>query len=246
MAIRVVFFDLGETLFTYGQVDIEEMFVRGARLTYEYLQELSGDEKLLPDFKIYHRRHILSIKSHYIWSNITKREFDCISLLEEKARGMGLQPDKKQLEQLAWLWYQPLAENAVLEEGLAAHLEVLRDMSLKLAIISNTFLPGSVLDRHLESFDLLKFFPVRVYSSDTIFRKPDRRIYETGLRKAAVSAPEAVMVGDKIREDIKGARKLGMRTVLKRTVANHTRKFDNDITTINAISELPGLIRRWS
>ena len=116
-------------------------------------------------------------------------------------------------------------------------------MSLKLAIISNTFLPSLVLDRHLEQFDLLRFFPVRTYYSDTFFRKPDRRIYEITLERLGVSAEAAVMVGDKLREDVKGPARLGIKTVFKRGCNNRRKRVPSHVPVIDNIAELPALIR---
>jgi hypothetical protein len=48
-----------------------------------------------------------------------------------------------------------------------------------------------VLDRHLRACDLLEFFPVRVYSSETVHRKPDGRIYGRALERLGVEAGEA-------------------------------------------------------
>jgi putative hydrolase of the HAD superfamily len=44
--------------------------------------------------------------------------------------------------------------------------------------------------------------------------KPHPSIFEEGLRRMAVQANEAVMVGDSMRHDIEGARRLGMRGIL--------------------------------
>lgn len=245
MAIQAVLFDLGETLFNYGEVNVNAYFLQGARLTYDYLRQLAGGKDKFPSFKKYHRRHVVSIKWHYFWSNVKNREFDCMALLHKEAWAMGLSLEQGQLERLAWLWYQPLGESAAIEADLACHLQKLSDMSLKLAIISNTFLPSLVLDRHLEQFDLLRFFPVRTYSSDTFFRKPDRRIYEITLKRLGVSAEAAVMVGDKLREDVKGPAQLGIKAVFKRGCNNRKKRVPSHVPVIDNIAELPALIRDW-
>jgi len=245
MAIQAILFDLGETLFNYGEVDVGAIFLQGARLTYDYLRQLAGSNDKFPSFKKYHRRHMASIKWHYFWSNVKNREFDCLALLHKEAWAMDLSLEPEQLERLAWLWYQPLGESATLEADLACHLRELLDMSLKLAIISNTFLPSSVLDRHLERFDLLRFFPVRTYSSDTFFRKPDRRIYQITLERLGVPADATVMVGDKLREDVKGPARLGITPVFKRGYTNRKKRVPSHIPVIDNIAELPDMIRDW-
>jgi len=245
MPIKAIIFDLGETLLNYGEVDVDELFGQGAHLTYEYLRQISGGADSLPPFKRYHRRHWLSIRWHYAISVVTRREFDCLSLLDSKAQAMGLHLDEKQLQELAWRWYQPLGEAAKIEQNLHRHLQELMNMSLRLAIISNTFLPAAVLDRQLEKFELLRFFPVRQYSSGTGYRKPDRRIYQKTLDLLGVEPTEAIMVGDKLNEDIKGPGKLGMAGVYKRGTVNRDRKISPGIAVISSIAELPELIKNW-
>ena len=244
MVIKAVLFDLGETLFNYAKVNVDSLFKQGARLTYEYLCQISSGGDRLPGFKSYYLRHIISIRWHYFQSMLTNREFDCLGLLERKGLGMGIRLRSEQLEELAWRWYQPLGDKAQIEPDLAKHLQVLKDMSLKLAIVSNTFLPPSVLDRHLEKFNLLRFFPVRAYSSETIFRKPDRRIYLSVLDRLKIPADRAVMVGDKLREDIRGSARLGIKAILKRGDQNKGGKVPAGVPVVDSIGGLVELIRK--
>ena len=115
---------------------------------------------------------------------------------------------------------------------------------MHLAIISNTFLPPAVLDRHLERFDLLRFFPVRQYSSVTIHRKPDRRIYQSTLETLNVAASETIMVGDKLIEDVKSPGKLGITGIFKRGITNNNKKIPSGVPEISHLVELPDLIRK--
>jgi HAD superfamily hydrolase (TIGR01549 family) len=245
MALKVVLFDLGDTLINYGKVDVEALLTEAAHLTHRYLLECTGEQETLRNFRQYYRRTVTSIKWRYFWSNVTQREFNGLVLLERNLGKMGIQVSREHLEELSWLWYKPLSEKATIEGNLHEHLQRLRDIALELAIISNTFSPPSVLDRHLEQLDLLRFFPVRQYSSVTVFRKPDRRIFELTLRRLNVSASEAVMVGDRMRQDIKGAQRLGITGVFKRNSINGRKKIANDIPVIETIAELPELIGGW-
>lgn len=244
MRIRAVIFDLGETLLNYGVVDLENLFSKGAHLSYDYLSEQANGANSLPDFGRYRRNHLSSIKLRAIWSKITGREFDCLELLGRKTAQMGLRLSDRQVEELARLWYQPLGETATIEPDLHDSLLTLqREMGLSLAIISNTFLPPAVLDRQLEKFDLLRFFSIRQYSSATVYRKPDRRIFRTALDQLQVPAGKAVMVGDSLREDIKGAVRMGLGAIFKRHEQNRSVRVPHSVPVIERIAELPDLIR---
>jgi HAD superfamily hydrolase (TIGR01549 family) len=245
MAIKAVLFDLGETLFTYGRADINALLRQAARLTYDYLRRNPSSTDKLPGFRRYYHRYIFAIKIRYFWSYVTNREFNAQTILYQQLRRMGLTVSPSQLEELSWLWYKPAGDLVALEPKLHQHLQRLQDMSLQLAIVSNTFSPPTVLDRHLKQFDLLRFFPVRQYSSEIVYRKPHPRIFQITLQKLGVTAAQAVMVGDRLREDIKGAARLGIRPILKRAYTNESKHIDGNIPIIDTIAELPDLISRW-
>jgi len=92
--------------------------------------------------------------------------------------------------------------------------EVLRDLragGYRIGLISNSDRALDDFERH---FELDGLFDVAISSSDHGFMKPHPSIFEEGLRRAGVTAPEAVMVGDSVPHDIAGALRLGMRGVL--------------------------------
>ena len=53
------------------------------------------------------------------------------------------------------------------------------------------------------------------------------------------------MVGDRLREDILGAARLGIKPVLKRAYTNKGKHIDGEVAVIDTIAELPDLIARW-
>ena len=103
-----------------------------------------------------------------------------------------------------------------------------------------------MLDRHLQQLDLLRFFPIRLYSSETVFRKPHPKIFQNALKKLEVSASATVMIGDNLAMDIKGAYGAGLSAILKRTTSNRTRRVRQQIPVIERIAELPALLGSWS
>ena len=65
----------------------------------------------------------------------------------------------------------------------------------------------------LQKYGIIGLFEAIVFSSQIGFRKPDRRIFEAALLSAGKSAPECVMIGDRLDTDIKPANELGMKTI---------------------------------
>lgn len=240
--IKAVIFDLGETLLNFGRVNVNELFFKGAQLTYDYLKEHFGSSGKLPTFGRYHLGHVFALRWHVLKARMSRREFDCLALLDHKLKVLGLRPSAEQIKDLAQLWYQPLQSCATIEAGLHDHLQLLKDIPLKLAILSNTFLPAEVMDRHLQQFELLGYFHVRLYSSDTIYRKPDKRIFQEALHQLKVSPSEAVMVGDTLGMDIRGGCSAGLKVIFKRGVVNRKKRLGGHIPVIETIGELPALL----
>ncbi len=111
------------------------------------------------------------------------------------------------------------AEHAAWEPArrLAAHthalLDSLRDRGLKLGLVSNAFDPGWLLHRDLEQMGLGERVDFAVFSSEVGKRKPHPAIFERALSELGVEASDAVFVGDRLYEDVRGAGELGMTTV---------------------------------
>lgn len=68
------------------------------------------------------------------------------------------------------------------------------------------------LSQRLERFGLLPHIDL-VVSSEIGFSKPDARIFHYALELAQCSAHDAVMIGDRLDNDITPAKALGMRTI---------------------------------
>jgi len=245
MARRVkgILFDFGDTLVDFGQPDVASVFEAGARLTYEYLQSLS---KLLPSFVAYHRRQLRALRWNYFKSKLTRREFNSLDLLGRLATRMGHQLTDDQMLELAWLWYEPLSRSASVEDGLRDMLRRLGECGIKLGLVSNTFVPAAVLDRHLEQLGLLELLPVRVYSCQVGYRKPHPDIFAIALHRAGLEASEALFVGDSLRADIFGANRAGMISVLKDPAGRHNHDPIRPRHRIQTLRELPGILARYN
>lgn len=107
----------------------------------------------------------------------------------------------------------------------------------KLALLSNAWLEAP--RQILRDKGYGRWFDVMVCSYDIGIPKPDPRIFQHTLSLLDVEASEAVMIGDSIKADIKGAINAGLKAVW----------VDNEGTsewkgrTVRTISELPNLIR---
>jgi len=210
--ISGILFDLGDTLVDFGQVDVPALFEEGARQAYMYLESI---QQPMPEFEKYHRQQLWAVRWRYFLSHLTGRDFNSLDLIDHLGDSLGHDLTEEQLSELAWRWYEPVSRCATVEDGLRDTILALRDQGIKLGIVSNTFISGAVLDRHLKMVNLLDLFGHRVYSCTLDFRKPDRRIFQLGLEGLALQPEQAMFVGDSIRADIMGANRIGMVSVLK-------------------------------
>ena len=86
----------------------------------------------------------------------------------------------------------------------------LKEKGLKIGLVSN----ADVGDRlHWESSPVYPFFDDTIYSCDVGLVKPDGAIYCLSLEHLGVAPEEALFVGDGGSDELKGAKKVGLRTV---------------------------------
>jgi putative hydrolase of the HAD superfamily len=239
--IKAVLFDLGETLLNFGKIKAGRLFRQGARLSYDFL--ISHGQPV-GNFTYYCWRNMIALRIRYLLSNITRKDFNSLVLLRGIGTKKGIKLDRQQWRDFAWLWYEPLRKIATTEPGLKETLAALKDSGLKLGIVSNTFVSGSSLEKHLEQVGILDFFTSRVYSYEFDFRKPDTRIFKIAAGRIGEMVENILFVGDRIDKDIKPAIKSGMQAVLKNAYTNTGKKIPNGAWKINQIAELPALIKK--
>jgi putative hydrolase of the HAD superfamily len=203
--LRAVLFDWGDTLmeFAYDPALIEAGHQAG-------LEALGRDG--LPDVE----RTAEHFREHYeplFWIPGTVEEIEYPGLVRRLLGDFGIEVSDDELARFLE------AEHAAWEPArrLAAHthalLEALRSRGLKLGLVSNAFDPGWLLHRDLDRMGLGERLDFAVFSSEVGKRKPHPAIFERALEVLGVAAAEALFVGDRLYEDIRGAAEAGMRTV---------------------------------
>jgi len=204
--VKAVFFDLGETLVTQN---IEDNMV-----TKQALNEIA---KLLPRpatpgklFKIYQQgyrvnqalrsRHHVEIPVHNWMRQLLRR-------------AMGEDPEEGLLERAISIIVDSRSSNTVAFRDAMPALEKLAQGRKKLAIISNIS-SHQVAVEILKRVRLTRFFDHVVTSAQTGIRKPDPGIFLYALMQFGIRPGEAIHVGDSEEHDVRGAKSVGMKTVL--------------------------------
>ena len=79
-----------------------------------------------------------------------------------------------------------------------------------MGIIANQ-LPG--LEERLKDFGILDYFSAIFSSADLGLAKPDPAIFRLALQKTNCLPQQAIMIGDRLDNDIVPARRIGMKTI---------------------------------
>lgn len=102
------------------------------------------------------------------------------------------------------------SEDEVPFEDASDTLEKLKERGYKLGIIANQSVGAT---QRLDNWGLLMYFDVIALSSELGVSKPNRSIFEKAVELAGCQFQNAVMVGDRLDNDIRAAKSLGMKTV---------------------------------
>jgi putative hydrolase of the HAD superfamily len=203
--LEAVLFDWGDTLMQF--VFDEELIGAGHRAG---LDALGLDH--LPDVEAV-TAHIRETFEPLFLAPGTIEEIEYPGLVRQCLADLGVAVDGAALDR--FLEAEHAAWNPARVLGTTTHalLDALRERGLKLGLVSNAFDPGWLLRRDLEQMGLAQRLDVSVFSSEIGLRKPHPAIFQRALSSLGVEPRNALFVGDRLYEDVRGAGELGMTTV---------------------------------
>ena len=203
--LEAVLFDWGDTLMQFAYDPA--LVAAGHRAGLEAIGdgELADVDALTAHFREHYEP--------FFWVPGTVEEIEYPELVARLLGDFGVDVDEERLarfleaEHAAWEPARRLARDT------HALLESLRDRGLRTALVSNAFDPGWLLHRDLEQMGLAERLDFAVFSSEVGVRKPHAEIFRCALDALAVAPEQALFVGDRLYEDVRGAGELGMTTV---------------------------------
>lgn len=209
--IEAVLFDIGDTLIYFETSRPSVLLDAGARPAHERLVELGLSP---PPFPRYAGKLKRAFVWAYLWSRLRRRETDLVGTFGRCHAAMGITLDNETLVDLARRSTTALRAYMKSDAQALDMLQSLRESGVKLGIVSNTHFPSFAIDGFLAEEGMLDFFPIRIYSSEVRFMKPNPKIFKLALEELGIPADHVLFVGDRADNDIRGAARVGMRTAL--------------------------------
>jgi putative hydrolase of the HAD superfamily len=109
-------------------------------------------------------------------------------------------------------WWEP---HTLLDPDVPEVFAGLRGRGIRIGILSNTIWPRSEHERIFERDEVLTLIDGAVYTSDIPWTKPHPEAFRAALDAVGLTEPaHAVFVGDRLFDDIHGAKSVGMRAIL--------------------------------
>jgi HAD superfamily hydrolase (TIGR01549 family) len=127
------------------------------------------------------------------------------------------------------------------------------DAEQTLSILSQKYKLGIIANQSrdvlqlLDKFNFRDFFNVVIISSEVNMNKPDPRIFQLAMDRAANNSKRYVMIGDRLDTDISPANKLGMKTIRYTNSLFRLQEpiDESEIAThvVNRLSKIPSILQ---
>lgn len=191
---------------------------------------------------------LLGVRGRPGWTRRIERAIMCrrlsgieeaLPLLEE---AFGLRGDGERRARIARVWHEARGGARLFPDALPA-LEELRTRGLRLALLSNT----QSFDLEVLECSLLPGLLERVHlSCDTGRLKPEPEAYLALLRDLELPPEEALMVGDRLEDDVIAPRAVGLRALLLRRKGSGLshREGSSEEPLLGTLEELPAWLER--
>jgi putative hydrolase of the HAD superfamily len=124
-------------------------------------------------------------------------------------------------------------------------LATLRERGYRLGLLSNTWWAAAWHNADLASHGLADLLDELVYTSDLECSKPHPSVFREIASRLGVDPNACVMIGDRQVDDVSGARAVGMRAIWRRNDSGFPVSDVAPDATIDALAELPDLLRSW-
>ena len=231
--IDAVLFDWGGTLTTFHNVDMIDAW----RVAAEVLAPGRVDEVA----------EALLTAEREVWqrTTTTMRSATTSEVLRAASEAVGLPVETALHASAVDRYLDHWAPTSVARKDARPVLHALKERGLRTGLLSNTHWPRQQHESWLERDGILDLIDARVYTSDLDHVKPHPAAFGALLDEVGVAPDRAVFVGDRLHDDVAGAKDLGMRAVWLRNDVVPSYDVQPD-AVIDELAELVDVVDRWS
>lgn len=210
--IKAVFFDIDDTLYSFTRLHRE-----GMRRVFDYAKgELGIDKAMLQRALEQAMKEIADYTAldSPVTHNRQIRFQNALTLLKKP-----IYPHGSRMYELYW---DSILEGATPEPGLIKLLEGLKKKGIYLGI--GTDMTSWIQNKKLEKLGIAVYFDAVVTCEEAGADKPSKRFFELCVKKAGCRPEECLFIGDSLKKDVLGPRKIGMNSACYNRYSKVTRE----------------------
>ena len=230
-------------LFDYGQTLVAEQKFDGVKGTEAVLQHATRNKYHLSPEQIQEKANEINQefgrfdpeKKHLLQTEIPNTMFTPY-LYESLGIEIGL--SNSEIDTIFW----DAAAPGIPTKGIEDFLAYLKGRGIRKGVISNIAYAPSVVADHIHRLLPEHSFEFIITSSNYIFRKPNKRIFDLALEKAELKPSQVWYIGDQYECDIKGASNAGLFPVWYTGAIDTASPEDETILTVTSWKKLMKLM----
>ena len=236
---KMILFDYGQTLIAEQKFDgvkgteavlqyatrnkyhlsAEQVQAKANEIKREYMEEMHSIGRFDPE-----KRHLFQIE-------IPNAMFT--PYLYE-SQGIEIALSNSEIDTVFWNAAAP----GMPTEGIKEFLGYLKNKGIRTGVISNICYDFSVVAERINRLLPENAFEFIITSSNYIFRKPNKRIFDLALEKAGLEPDEVWYIGDQYECDVKGALNAGLFPVWYIGAIDLPYTEDTNILTVKTWNEI--------
>ena len=151
-----------------------------------------------------------------------------------ESQGIEIALSNSEIDTVFWNAAAP----GVLTEGIKDFLRYLKNKDIRTGVISNIPYAPSVVEERINRLLPENTFEFIITSSNYIFRKPNKRIFDLALEKAQLQPDEVWYIGDQYECDVKGSLNAGLQPIWYIGAIDLPHTVDKNILTVKTWSEI--------
>ncbi len=147
---------------------------------------------------------------------------------------------KFDIKDLVKKYYSVIYSRRKVYSDVIPTLDALKEMGVRMGIISNTTNPGYMKEYELSLSGLNPYFEFSIYSSVVPFRKPHSSIFQLAIHRLNYRPEEILYVGDNLHADVEGSQGVG---ILSAWINRNHKVLPSGIVPNYEISSLTDLLK---